>query len=112
MVGYQVMKKLNWQNMTHKKLFILLFICLTIFSCKDYYNEAIEWIDNIESELTIKEVKDYQPEYIEIDWDNPQIIDNQKWYLITKIKGNNDVSGMSHYLVFVENKYQYRESKK
>jgi hypothetical protein len=81
-------------------------------SCKDYYNETIEWIDNLESELTIQEVKDSQPEYIKIDWANPQIIDNEKWYLITKIKGNNDVLGMSHYLVFVENKYQYRESKK
>jgi hypothetical protein len=98
--------------MTHKKLFILLFFCLTVLSCKDYYNETIEWIDNLESELTIQEVKDSQPEYIKIDWANPQIIDNEKWYLITKIKGNNDVLGMSHYLVFVENKYQYRESKK
>ena len=42
----------------------------------------------------------------------PLIVDDQKWYLISKIKGNNDILGMSHYLVFIENKYQYRESKK
>jgi hypothetical protein len=98
--------------MTHNKLVLLISFCLTILSCANNYNKAIEWTDNLESELTIKEVKDSQPKYIQIDWANPLIVDDQKWYLITKIKGNNDVLGMSHYLVFVENKYQYRESKK
>ena len=95
-----------------KRLVLLIIFCLTVLSCKNYYNQTIEWTDNLESELTIKEVKDSQPEYIEIDWTNPRIVADQKWYLITKIKGNNDVLGMSHYLVFVEDKYQYRESKK
>jgi len=98
--------------MNLNKFFILLFIAVTIISCKDYYNETIEWADNLENELNIKDVQNKQPDYVEIDWENPQIVDNQKWYLITKIKGNNDVLGMSHYLVFVEDKYQYRESKK
>ncbi len=95
----------------NKKKFLFLF-SLTIVSCKDYYNETIEWIDNLESGLNIEYVQNTQPNYIEIDWENPQIIDNQKWYLIIKIKGNNDFLKMSHYLVFVEDKYQYRESKK
>ncbi len=112
MVGYQVIKKLNWRNMTHNKFFILLIFTLTLTSCKDYYNDTIHWMDNLESELNIKEVQNNQPDFIEIDWENPQIVDNQKWYMITKIKGNNDILGMSHYLVFIENKYQYRESKK
>lgn len=100
------------KNMKHVKFFIIVLITLTINSCKNHYNETIEWTDNLEPELNIKNVQDQQPNYIEIDWENPQIMDKQKWYLITKIKGYNDVLGMSHYLVFVEAKYQYRESKK
>ncbi len=92
------------------KLLILLFISISLVSCKDYYNETVDWADNLEKEQSIQSVQKEQPEYIEIDWENPQIVDNQKWYLITKIKGNNDILEMSHYLVFIEGKYQYRES--
>lgn len=98
--------------MKFNKLLILLFISITLMSCKNYYNETIDWADNLEKEQNFKDVQNEQPDYIEIDWENPQIVDNQKWYLITKIKGNRDILGMSHYLVFIENKYQYRESKK
>ena len=94
------------------KHLILLLTFITLISCKDYYNETINWADNLEKEQNFKDVQKEQPDYIEIDWKNPQIVDNQKWYLITKIKGNRDILGMSHYLVFIENKYQYRESKK
>ena len=94
------------------KPLILLFISLTILSCKNYYNETINWADNLKKEQNLKDVQNEQPDFIEIDWKNPQIIDNQKWYLITKIKGNRDILRMSHYLVFIDNKYQYRESKK
>ncbi|MBA6156517.1 hypothetical protein H3Z83_08335 [Tenacibaculum sp. S7007] len=98
--------------MSFNKFSIILIFLLTLTSCKDYYNDTITWMDNLESELTIENVQKVQPNYIEIDWKNPQIVDDQKWYLITKIKGNNDILGMSHFLVFVEEKYQYRESKK
>ena len=98
--------------MKFMKHLILLLTFITLISCKDYYNETINWADNLEKEQNFKDVQKEQPDYIEIDWKNPQIVDNQKWYLITKIKGNRDILGMSHYLVFIENKYQYRESKK
>ena len=98
--------------MNLKNLFVGLFLAFLIISCKNYYNETIEWVDNLESELNIKEVQNIQPEFIVVDWENPQIVDDQKWFLITEIKGSNDALGMSHYLVFVEDKYQYRESKK
>ena len=94
------------------KILILLSISIAVVSCKDYYNETIDWADNLENEQSFKDVQKEQPSYIEIDWENPQIVDNQKWYMITKIKGNNDILGMSHYLVFIEDKFQYRESKK
>ena len=98
--------------MKQNKFIFLLLVVFTLIGCKDYYNDSINWMDNLESELNIKNVQSEQPDYIEIDWENPLIIDDQKWYLISKIKGNNDILGMSHYLVFIENKYQYRESKK
>ena len=98
--------------MNFNKISIILFFLLALTSCKDYYNETISWMDNLESGLNIENVQNVQPNYIEIDWDNPQIFDNENWYLITQIKGNNDILGMSHYLVFVDNKYQYRVSKK
>ncbi|CAM1363479.1 conserved protein of unknown function [Tenacibaculum soleae] len=98
--------------MSLNKITIILFFILTLTSCKDYYNDTIAWMDNLESELTIENVQKSQPDYIEIDWENPQNFDKEKWYLITEIKGNNDILGMSHFLVFVDNKYKYRESKK
>ena len=101
------MKKLKWN-----KFFTILLIAIMVISCKNYYNETIEWTDNLGSDLSIKEVQKIQPDFIKVDWINPQIVDDQKWYMITEIKGNNDVLGMTHYLVFIDEKYQYRESKK
>ncbi len=98
--------------MNLKKLFVLLILSLTIISCKNYYNDTIHWMDNLEGGLDIESVQKSAPNYIEIDWENPQTVGNQKWYFVTIIKGRNDPLGMSHYLVFENNKYQYRESKK
>ena len=95
------------------KNFIFLLLFLVVISCKDYYNDTIEWADNIETELNLDEVQKQQPDFIEVDWYNPLTTsENEKWYLITKIKGNRDVLSMSHFLVFKDGKYKYRESKK
>ena len=95
------------------KNFIFLFSIVVVVSCKDYYNNTIQWADNIETELNITEVQKQQPKFIEVDWNNPLTTsDNEKWYLITKIKGNRDILSMSHFLVFKDGKYKYRESKK
>ena len=95
------------------KNFIFLFSVVVVVSCKDYYIDTIEWADNIETELNITEVQKQQPKFIEVDWNNPLTTsDNEKWYLIIKIKGNRDILSMSHFLVFKDGKYKYRESKK
>ena len=93
------------------KLVIFLVFNL-LFSCKNYYNDTINWADNLKDGISMKSVKDKQPHYVKIDWENPRIIDGQKWYSIEKIEGNSDPLGMSHYLVFSNDKYLYRESKK
>ncbi len=73
----------------------------------------IDWTDNIQQGTTITIVKDNQPSYLTIDRENPIQINQSKKYLITKIKGNkSDVLSMSHYLVFINDRYQWRDSVK
>ena len=72
----------------------------------------IDWTDNIKIDTNIQSVKDEQPDFIEIDWDNPILKENEKRFLITKIKGNRDILNMSNYLLFIDNKYQGRDSHK
>jgi hypothetical protein len=88
----------------------MTFFLLTLLtSCKDYYNDTIKWADEIEIGTDIKTIKNNQPEFIEIDWNKPNIVETETRYLITKIKGNPDILSMSHYLVFINNKYQGRD---
>jgi hypothetical protein len=47
-----------------------------------------------------------------VDWDNPELVENQKRFLIQDIKGNKDILGMSNYLVFIDDKYIGREPHK
>jgi len=86
---------------------VLLLTC-----CKSYYNETIDWMDNIELGTSLKEVKKGQPDFVKINWDKPDTLDNQVRYWVTEIKGNKDILAMSHLLVFVDNKYTGRESHK
>lgn len=72
----------------------------------------LEWIETIEIGLTIEDVKNMQPDYLEIDWEHPQTFENENWYMVTKIKGHNDILGMSNFLVFIDEKYQGREVRK
>ena len=81
-------------------------------SCKNYYNDTIEWADQIEIGTDIETVKSEQPSFIEVRWEKPVRFENDNLYEITKIKGNNDVLNIQNFLVFVNGKYQGRESKK
>ena len=72
----------------------------------------VAWCDNLEEGLDVEQVKSLQPDYLEIDWDSPLVIDDEKWYLITDIDWNWDPLSMSNYLVFKDGGYMYRESKK
>ena len=93
---------------------LILFILLIVYSsCKNYYNDNIEWMDSIKQGASIDSVKKSQPSFVEIDWTNPQLHDDSsKSYYITKIKGSYDILKMSHSLVFKDNKFQYRSSMK
>jgi hypothetical protein len=93
--------------------FILSILLLTVSTaCRSYYNDTIMWADNIKVGTDIQTVKNSKPDFIEINWNQPDTFDNKICYLITKIKGNRDILGMSNYLVFTDNKYQGRRPHK
>jgi hypothetical protein len=92
------------------KNLLILFILLLISSCKNHYNESIAWMDQLNHGLSFEDIKRQKPDFIDIDWENPLIINNEKWYAIDKIKGSNDILNMQHYLVFEDNKYKGRNS--
>ena len=90
-------------------LFVLLF---SVQSCKNYYNEAIDWMDSIPKDSHISTVREIQPSFLEIDWKNPVTIDSIKTYSVMSIKNSNDVLKMSNQLVFINDKFVMRISKK
>ncbi|MBU2928533.1 hypothetical protein [Winogradskyella psychrotolerans] len=92
----------------------ILFFCIAFFviGCKNYYNETINWIDNIEPHTNIEIVKESQPEFVRIDWGDPEKKENENWYYIQEIDGSYDVLSMSHMLVFIDNEFDSRESHK
>lgn len=68
----------------------------------------INWTSTIPTGASLDSVKKNQPDFIEIDWDSPMVIDSVKNYLITKIKNNNDPLRMVNYISFINDKYQGR----
>lgn len=93
------------------KSFFCCLLLVSLISCKNYYNETIEWADNINKGTDIETVKKSQPSFVKISWKKPLIIEDEKLYEI-EIVNNRDFLNMSNFLVFIDNKYQGRESKK
>lgn len=104
----------HFKNLTLTQLkFLIIILTLTVFTaCKDYYNDTIRWADSIKIGTDIQAVKNNQPDFIEIDWSEPETIGNSAIYLITRIKGSTDILKMTHHLTFEDNKYQGRRSRK
>jgi len=76
-----------------------------LIACKDYYNDTIDWIDNLQVGANIQTIKNNQPDFIKIAWDKPDTLNNEFRYAITEIKGNRDILNMQHFLVFSDDKY-------
>jgi hypothetical protein len=72
----------------------------------------IDWTSNIEIGTDINTVKENQPDFLEIDWDNPDKYDNRIRYEIIEIKGNRDILKMQNFVVFENKKYVGREYQK
>lgn len=92
--------------------YLITILHFSLVSCKNYYNETIDWADSLVIESDIEMVKKSQPNFVEIDWLNPIIIiDGQEYYEI-EIKNNRDILHMQNFLVFENKKYKGREVKK
>ena len=65
----------------------------------------ILWADNIPLGTSIDSVKRLQPDFIEVDWGNPNRSDTSKSFTIITIKGNSDKLKMRNTLNFVNDKY-------
>lgn len=98
--------------MNYRHLILYVFTLFVLSSCDSNYNKTIVWLDKIEKNESIETIKKTQPHFIEVDWENPIIIDNETRYEIIKIKGNSDPLGMQHFLVFIDGRYYGRNSKK
>ncbi len=92
----------------HSIKFFTAILLIFLSSCKNYYNEMIDWTSSIPKGTSIDSIKKVQPDFIEIDWNNPAVTDSETRYTITKIKNDNDPLKMENYLSFVDNKYQCR----
>ncbi len=67
----------------------------------------IDWTSSIPTGTDLETVKIDQPDFLEIDWDNPDTLDVQiTRYFITKIKGNNDILKMEYFLEFENNRFR------
>ncbi len=80
---------------------------IILTSCKDYHNDMAKWANDIPSGTVPQRVKAVQPDYLTIDWDNPDTLDNGMIrYNVTNIKGHNDALKMAYFLEFDNNGYR------
>jgi len=67
----------------------------------------LDWSSSIPAGSDIEKVKRDQPEFLEIDWDNPDTLENgMTRYFVTEIKRNNDNLKMEYFLEFENNKFK------
>jgi hypothetical protein len=95
-----------------KSIAALFVIASLLTSCKSYYNDTIHWMDSIKPGTSLEDVKNDQPDFVSINWSKPDTVAGELRFRIDKIKGNNDVLAMEHYLIFRDNKFQERTSYK
>ena len=87
---------------------LLTIAALTILtSCHDYHNDMIDWADDIAIGTDQKSVKAKQPDFLTIDWNKPDTLDNGMLrFTIIDIKGHHDALKMEYFLEFDKNGYR------
>ena len=97
----------------HKLTIAIYYFTIILFaSCKSYHNDTIHWIDSIKIGTDISTVRTNQPDFVAIAWDTPDTIGPSIRYKVTEIKGDKDILKMTYFLVFSQDKFQGRQSKK
>lgn len=90
-------------------VFAALFLCM---SCRNHYNDTIDWIDGIVPGTTIAAVKQSQPDFVVLDWEHAEQSGRWTHVMVTDIKGSYDVLNMQQVLVFDSGKFAYRLARK
>jgi len=87
---------------------LLTIAALTILTgCHDYHNDMIDWADGIAIGTDQKSVKAKQPDFLKIDWNKPDTLDNGMLrFTIVAIKGHHDALKMEYFLEFDNNGYR------
>jgi hypothetical protein len=89
-----------------------LALLILLSHCRNYYNETVEWADQLKTGTSVDAVKKSQPDFVDIDWNKPDTVGQEERFRIKSIKGNSDVLQMANYLIFVDGKYQGRFAQK
>jgi hypothetical protein len=89
------------------KTYLVFGLILFLYSCKNYYNDTIEWMQELEIGTKMDAIQSNTPDYIVIDWSKPLYSnDEEVCYEISEIKGNTyDVLHMVHVLCFKDSIY-------
>ena len=64
-------EKIMTMRILIKSLLGPVILTIVLAACKSYYNDTIEWMDNIELGATLDDVKRNQPDFVKIDWGKP-----------------------------------------
>ena len=91
----------------NKIIVLTLFLVIFLFGCKNYKNEMFNWASSVPVGTDFEVVKTDKPDFLEIDWRNPDTLENgMTRYFITEINGNNDILKMEYFLEFENNKFR------
>ena len=88
------------------KIVYILIAQFFLISCTNYQNEMMNWAEKIPAGTILDSVKLHQPDYLTIDWNNPDTLDAIMRYNVIEIKRHKDLLKMQYFLEFENNKFR------
>jgi hypothetical protein len=90
----------------HRFLQISMLTALSILtSCNDHSDDAIIWLNNLETGTSLESIKESQPDFIEIDWNKPDTAGYKSYYKVS-VDGSTNILNKTHELVFIRGRFQ------
>ncbi|PJB16115.1 MAG: hypothetical protein CO118_01050 [Flavobacteriales bacterium CG_4_9_14_3_um_filter_32_8] len=90
-----------------KKGIFILLVGFAFVGCHNYHNDCLKWFNNIKEGTTITDVKESQPDFITINWENPDTLEeNYLRYYIEEINGSKDLLNMDYFIEFKNGKFR------
>jgi hypothetical protein len=88
-----------------KLIAFLIFIFL--IGCTNRQNEMLDWSSKIPIGTDPITVMKSQPDFLEIDWENPDTLGNgYTRYMVVEIKGHYDLFKMAYFVEFENNGFR------